>query len=140
MAPQCGAGLPDSGKPPVPSALRNGPAGPPRAGALLPNVHRAHIPKGKLYGYALNPEHPDGAGKAIVFERSLGFTQANWKHLRGEIFRAVQITGVTKAWEDRHGPRANVDVDITGPKGTSRVRTGWIYGTDDRNRPRLTTV
>ena len=48
----------------------------------LPNYQRAVILREKLEGYSLNPEHPVGKHKAIVFKSALGYEQANWQLLQ----------------------------------------------------------
>jgi hypothetical protein len=44
----------------------------------LPNYRNAVIPREKLEGYVLNPMHPVGKNKAIVFKSALGFYKSNW--------------------------------------------------------------
>lgn len=41
---------------------------------LLPNAEFAQVPMEKLVGYALNPEHPVGKHKALIFKAILGIT------------------------------------------------------------------
>ncbi|WP_370447974.1 DUF6883 domain-containing protein [Lactobacillus sp. CBA3606] len=48
---------------------------------LLPRYQAAIIPVPMLRDYALNPEHPVGKNKAIVFNSSWGYTQNNYKDL-----------------------------------------------------------
>lgn len=43
----------------------------------LPNHQSAAIPDNKLLRYSLDPTHPRGRHKAIVFESVLGFDQSN---------------------------------------------------------------
>ena len=44
---------------------------------VLPNYQKAVIRQDKTEGYVLNPIHPVGKHKAIVFKSALGFTQTD---------------------------------------------------------------
>jgi hypothetical protein len=51
----------------------------------LPNYQNAIIPSDKLEKYALDPTHPEGKHKAIVFKSALGFEQSDWRSLERSI-------------------------------------------------------
>ncbi len=81
----------------------------------------------KLTEYALNPDNPIGANKALVFEQQLGYTRDNYEGLLQQIqARALDAEAVTKE-ADQHGQRYQVDLEVTGVNGqTAIVRTGWV--------------
>jgi len=53
----------------------------------LPNYQRAVIPENKLLRYSLDPTHPRGRHKAIVFKSALGFDQSNLAPVEADHFR-----------------------------------------------------
>ena len=52
----------------------------PHPQAIL-NYQQVVIPRDKLEGYALNPDHDPGKHKARVFKAALGFEQKDWEAL-----------------------------------------------------------
>lgn len=97
------------------------------------------IPETKLAGYALNPNHPVGKNKAVVFQSALGYTLDNWKDLEENIRKRVVQKNMVFELENQYGKKYNYDIEITGPNGkTAIVRTGWIVTSD--GRVTLTTV
>jgi hypothetical protein len=103
----------------------------------LPNYEKAFIPPEKLEKYALDPTHPTGRHKAIVFKRALGIDQSNWEALRQAILDALPYHEAVPTKEDIYGKRYKVVLPIKGPNGdTKEVVVTWIIksGTDS---PRL---
>ena|SRR5437016_5136595 len=99
----------------------------------LPNYQRAVIPRIKVEGYVLDPTHPVGKHKAIVFKRALGFEQSDWEMLRDSISAELPYNEAIIGKTDRYGARYNVTMSITGRNGrTVDVLTAWIVedGTD----------
>ena len=93
----------------------------------LPNYQNAVILRDKLEGYALNPGHPVGKNKAVVFRSALGFEQSDWEMLRDSIFMELPYHEAVVGKTDRYGTRYNVTMPITGPNGrTVDVLTAWI--------------
>ena len=43
----------------------------------------------KLTEYALDPENPKGANKALMFQRHLGYNKDNYQLLRNQIYAQV---------------------------------------------------
>jgi hypothetical protein len=82
----------------------------------------------KLTEYALNPENPRGADKAIMFERHLGFTKDNYQLLLQQIELKVLGAEANLQKTDVHGQRYQVDLEIEGIESgqLETVRTGWI--------------
>lgn len=106
----------------------------------LPNYENAIIPSDKLEKYALDPAHPVGRNKAIVFKSALGFDQSNWQALLQAIIDELPYNEATLGRDDEFGQLYTVVIPITGPNGnTADVVTGWIFkrGTD---YPSLTTA
>jgi len=102
----------------------------------LPFVHFAELDIRKLRDYCLNPDHPEGRGKARVFRSALGITQADAEWLRDEILRLLPDAEAVPARVDRHGARFHVDLPITRLGRRVVVRTAWIVAPEARS-PRL---
>jgi hypothetical protein len=68
-----------------------------------------------------------------------GITRAEAGLLRAELLRAAAIA-ITAAEDvaDGHGRRFVLDLEVTGPKGTGTVRSGWIVRAGE-DFPRLTS-
>ncbi|MEM8719710.1 MAG: DUF6883 domain-containing protein [Cyanobacteria bacterium P01_G01_bin.39] len=87
----------------------------------------------KLTDYALNPDNPRGADKAVMFERhlgfTLGFTRDNYQLLLDRIKANVLDAEAIIQKQDIHGQRYQVDLEITGvePKQQEIVRTAELY-------------
>jgi len=99
----------------------------------IPHPEKAIIPPGKLAGYSLNPAHDDGgADKARVFASVFGFVQENADELADQIRKSLPFSPAVERPDDKYGRRYQVDVNVTGPKGSGTVRTAWIIrtGTD----------
>ena len=86
---------------------------------LLPNYEEAVIPEEKIFGYALNMEHPLGRDKAMAFERALGYTQENGHLLISAIRNHLPILPVLER-EGRFGRQFSFTMKITGVN----VKTG----------------
>lgn len=106
---------------------------------ILENARHAIIDERKLMAYVLNPAHPRGRDKARIFRSTLGYDRASCGGLIEQIRRAILRHDAVLVRQDRYGRHYRVDLTIEGPRGTARVRTGWLY---DRGSdvPRLTTA
>jgi hypothetical protein len=82
----------------------------------------------KLTEYALNPDNPVGADKAVMFNRHLGFTRDNYEQLLEQIVRQALEAEAIYQLTDQHGNRYQVDLEIIGIQEGQKeiVRTGWI--------------
>ena len=105
---------------------------------MLPNADRAHIPPGKLAGYSLNPDHPEGAHKARVFRSALSLTRADADWLWDRILDAVRTLRAREMPETEHGRRYVVEVPLATEAGAAVVLTAWIVRNDE-TFPRLTS-
>lgn len=89
------------------------------------------IPEEKLIVYALNPDHPKGKHKAIIFESILGYNATNFETLVSQIMSfALESEAILKR-TDRFGQHFQVDLLIVGISGQkAAVRTGWFLASD----------
>lgn len=93
----------------------------------IPNAKRAVVEVGKLADYCLNPRHPRGRHKARVFAAKLGISAAQADILRQALLNAARTRAdAAPAETDRFGQRYVLDFDMSGPKGSARVRSMWI--------------
>ncbi|MCT7975466.1 DUF6883 domain-containing protein [Laspinema olomoucense] len=104
-------------------------------------VSRLVIDPRKLTEYALNPDNPKGADKALMFERHLGFTQDNYQPLLQQILLQALETEAILQSTDKHGQRYQVDLEIRGTQAGQQeiVRTGWIVESES-DAARLVTL
>jgi hypothetical protein len=98
----------------------------------------SELPRSRYSGqqatrYALDPTHPRGRHKAIVFKSALGFDQSNWRTLKRIILDELPYHEATPGKEDLYGKRFKMLFPIKGPNGnTAEVVVTWIIkdGTD----------
>lgn len=99
------------------------------------------LPESKFVKYFLDKNSKNGGGKAIVFEKVLGYNQSNWEELRDKINNSFDKNKLIEVSKDEYGIRYKLDVKITGPNGnTATVRTGWIKESDNSEEFKLTTA
>jgi hypothetical protein len=97
----------------------------------IPNYEKAFIPPEKLEKYALDPTHPIGRHKAIVFKSALGIDQSNWQLLAQAILNELPYYDAGKGTSGPWGTKYNVVLGISGPNGNSvDVMTVWIIKSD----------
>lgn len=101
----------------------------------LPFAERAHIPDGKLSGYILNPDHPDGWSKAKFFDQMLGIRQEHSGYLHDQILGKLPESHVTaiapnnrrEGGKHHWGIEFSVGIEIDGLNGLRRqIITGWM--------------
>lgn len=103
-------------------------------------VSRIIIDPRKLTEYALNPDNPVGADKAVMFQRHLGFTRVNYETLLEQISTQALNTEAILGRTDEHGQRYRVELEIVGTERQREiVRTGWIVEPDS-DAARLVTL
>ena len=88
----------------------------------LPNGHIAIVPNEKLLDYCLDPEHPAGRHKALVFSSSRGITRENPDALRAALLSAAANSDAALGSADSFGRRYVIDFPMTTPIGTA---TAW---------------
>jgi hypothetical protein len=103
-------------------------------------VVRLEIDPRKITEYALNPDNPVGANKAIIFQRVLGYTCDNCQSLIEQIKSQAMQSEATIREGDRYGQRYQVDIEIVGIEQQKAViRSGWIVK-PDTDYARLVTL
>ena len=105
----------------------------------LPNFAQATVPPAKVFSYVLNPEHPRGKHKARVFSSVLGFTTENGDLLIKAMVDGLKGSKAEMLEQTPYGTTYRVDMEVTGPRGTAMVRTGWILD-PQTGIPRLTSA
>ena len=105
---------------------------------LLPNAKRAFIDMRKLVNYSLDPTHPVGRHKALVFRSALGFTADDADVLRELILHAVLVHEAIFDHLDEFGQRYTVDFPVSTGVGSAVLRSAWMVRANE-NFPRLTT-
>jgi len=105
----------------------------------LPNAEAAIIPLPKLRDYLLDPEHPEGGGKAVFF-LAMGFHPDRWQLLADALREMIGTAPVTQTVESRHGTKYIVEGKLMTPTGRSaHVRTVWIIEPSE-SIPRFVTA
>lgn len=102
----------------------------------LPHGAQALVDIRKLEDYCLNPRHPKGCHKALVFRDVLGLTRADAAWLREAILAAATVETAVPAGTGHWGDLWRLDFEITRQGRTVVVRTMWIVRTGE-NRPRF---
>jgi hypothetical protein len=106
---------------------------------ILKNAENAIIDECKIRDYVLNMSNPAGRNKARVIRATTGLTRVNYRNLIGQIKQAILVSEAESVEPIPYGERFRVVITLSGPKGTLRVRTGWIYRTGE-DVPRLATL
>ncbi len=107
---------------------------------LLPNMEQAVFTEGKFTGYFLNPDHPTGGHKAVVFEKVLGYNKNNWQDLRSEMQKGLLKYRYSRYEVTQHGEKFEVQMMIKGPTGRyAKVKTAWIIDKGQSN-PRIVSA
>ncbi|WP_407648961.1 DUF6883 domain-containing protein [Glycomyces albidus] len=119
--------VPGQNRPPLPRPLQPG-----------PDLARAEFDDRKLTKYALNPQHPVGGNKARVIKSRTGLGLNDAAEVKRQILENAPAAEPIMGDTDEHGTRWKVDVELTGPDGTMKVRTGWIA--DAAGKTRLVTI
>lgn len=105
----------------------------------LPRADRAVVPREKLEGYLLNPQHEIGRHKARVFASALGIQQRDWQYLGDQLRTAVVDAPASSIRETSWGSLYEVVVAVEGLNGqTGQVATVWLVAGDEP--PRLVTA
>ena len=97
----------------------------------LPNAERAVVDIEKLRDYCLSSSHLRGRHKARVFAAACGITAEQAEDLRAAILDAAKRFEAELGERDEYGQRYLIDLDVSGPSGTARVRTAWIVRHDE---------
>lgn len=94
---------------------------------VLPGADRAVVPREKLEGYLLNPEHEVGQHKARLFAAALGIHRGDWEYLRDQLTAGILAAAVTSVRETSWGRLYEAILPVEGLNGeTRRVMTVWL--------------
>ncbi len=104
----------------------------------LPNPERSLIPFEKLEGYSLNPNHPEGRHKAVVFQAGLGIGLKEAEELRWALRQAIITQEATPTTRNPYGQKYQVDFEMTRSNKTATIRSIWILRNGE-DFPRLIT-
>jgi hypothetical protein len=104
-----------------------------------PDFSNPDIGPSKISGYALNSEHPVGGNKYRVINSATGLGPEDAAKVEAQIREGVRNGTVVLGKADQYGQRYNIDMPLTGPKGTIIVRTAWIIDAGSTT-PRLVTI
>lgn len=105
----------------------------------MPNADRADISEMKVFGYLLNPAHPDGASKAAFFT-AMGFRRTEWRVLRQALALVARTGRIQAIATSTHGEKYIIDGAVNVPRGgEATIRTIWIIDAD-ADIPRLVTA
>ena len=98
------------------------------------------MPREKLEGYLLNPEHEIGRHKARVFAATLGIRRGDWRYLHDQLLAAVVDAPVTSVRETPWGELYEVEIRVEGLNAEVRpVTTVWLVAGEDEP-PTLVTA
>lgn len=105
---------------------------------LLPQHENAIIAIEKLEEYCLNPNHPTGKNKALVFKSVYGIRQSDAYFLKQCILEEIYNYRAVLNRTDIFGKRYFVDIKIRNLNDSNYIRTCWIIKSNE-NFPQLTT-
>jgi Domain of unknown function (DUF6883) len=97
----------------------------------LPNAENAVVAIEKVRDYCLNPDHVRGKHKARVFLTACGLTADDAEILREALLDAAVNSEAEAGEADDYGRRYVIELNVTGPTGTARVRSAWIVRADE---------
>lgn len=104
----------------------------------VPNAERAFIDTRKLATYCLDLTHPVDRHKAVVFQRTLGWTEKDADVLLAFLSRAIATCEAALGLSDEFGQCYAVDFPVTTPTGSATLRSAWILRADE-DFPRFVT-
>jgi hypothetical protein len=104
-----------------------------------PSFDHVEINKSKISEYAMNPDHPQGQHQFRVINSATGLGQNDADRMEAQIREGVKRGQPVPGRNDQYGQRWSVDVPVTGPAGTTTVRTAWIVEPGSTT-PRLAAI
>jgi hypothetical protein len=101
-------------------------------------AEKAVVPSRKIVAYLLNPEHPDGWGKAAFFTQ-FGFRRDPWRVLATALRNHALENDVVSAVRTPLGVRYVIEGTINAPDGrTPKLRSVWFQ--EGNSPPTLVTA
>lgn len=105
----------------------------------LPNADSAIVAREKIVDYLLNHQHPDGAGKARLFD-AVGFTAGQWHELADALKDLAKRSPTCRRMDSTHGSKYIVEGSIESPSNqVVNIRSVWIIDCG-KQVPRLVTA
>jgi hypothetical protein len=89
----------------------------------------------KLKLYCLNPLHPDGKHKALLFERLLAIDLNCWNFLACQLVDKLDSVPIYRYEANEYGVKYRAYLPVVGTNGVMKlIETGWIFeiGSDNR--------
>ncbi len=85
----------------------------------------------KLHGYLLDPDHGQNQGKAIWFQKALGFDKNTWQQLAPQLYfdESTAVFRETTPYGDRYSQF----IPVTGPNGRT-IAVEFIFQKDGAGR------
>ena len=105
---------------------------------ILANPDQAVIPFEKLEGYSLNPNHPEGRHKAIVFQSALHIGLNNADNLRSALRQALIMYDAIPTVQNPYGQKYQLDFEMSQDDKQAMIRSIWMIRVGE-NFPRLVT-
>lgn len=105
----------------------------------IPNAEESIVDEGKIRGYLLADDHPDGGSKAQYF-KSFGFTDQNWRVFTKALRDHALLDSAVLVGESQYGHKYRVNGPLSCPDGRSPlITTVWIIE-QSTAKPRLVTA
>jgi hypothetical protein len=104
----------------------------------LPNPDQAFIDLNKLIGYCLNPEHPEGQHKALVFKSALNIELNDMEILKNALLHAVKNNKAFFFESNQYGTKYTLEFEMTHQNKTATIKSAWMVRHNE-NFPRLIT-
>jgi len=84
-----------------------------------------------LHGYLLDPDHGQNQGKAIWFQKALGFDKNTWQQLAPQLYfdESTAVFRETTPYGDRYSQF----IPVTGPNGRT-IAVEFIFQKDGAGR------
>jgi hypothetical protein len=107
---------------------------------VMPRASDAIVEEGKLTRYVLNPDHPEGGGKAYLFNSLLDIAADDWLYLAAQLKDGLASADpILKVRSTRFGIQYHVVTPVVGRNGNIKpVLSAWEVKTGQP--PRLVTA
>jgi hypothetical protein len=104
-----------------------------------PDFSNPDIDPKNVTDYAMNPDHPVSGNKYRVINSKTGMDTQDASLIEQQIRDGVRSGTPILGKADQYGQRWAEDEPLTGPKGTTIVRTAWILDAGSTT-PRMVTI
>lgn len=104
-----------------------------------PRFENVEIDKRKISEYLTTAERANGEQKLGPISSATGLTAKDVGQIEAQIRDGVRNGTPVAERSDQYGRRWSVDVPLTGPAGTTTVRTTWIVEPSS-DQPRLVAI